>query len=241
MFGNPEWFHMGGDEVSLDCWATSESLKEWLTERGWGLETEGYMRLWDYFQTEALRRLDAASFTRADKIVLWTSSLTEDPWLEYLDPSRYVIQVWTRKDDPTIERLLSRGYEVIMSNYDVLYLDCGYESWVGLGNNWCSPYSGWHEIYNQDYKQMGGAFSSGIIGVEGTMWAEQADDQTLDGRIFPRGIALAERLWSDPSTDFRAAEPRILLQRERFVENGFRAEALQPQWCRQNEGQCPYW
>lgn len=88
---------------------------------------------------------------------------------------------------------------------------------------------------------MGGALHQGIIGAEATLFAEQADDQSIDGRFFPRVLALAERLWSDPSTDFRAAEPRLLLQRERIVENGIRAEALQPKWCRQNEGQCPNW
>lgn len=61
----------------------------------------------------------------------------------------------------------------------------------------------------------------------------------LDGRLWPRGIALAERLWSDPSTSYLEAEPRILLQRERFVENGISAQKIQPQWCLHNEGECP--
>lgn len=136
--------------------------------------------------------------------------------------------------------LLAKGFDVIIANYDVLYLDCGYESWTGLGNNWCSPYSGWHKIYEQDLKRMASG-TGRILGSEAAIWSEQADDQSLDGRLFPRVIALAERLWSDPASGFRAAEPRILMQRERFVENGFRPEALQPVWCRQNEGQCPNW
>lgn len=77
------------------------------------------------------------------------------------------------------------------------------------------------------------------IGSETALWSEQADDQSLDGRLWPRSVALAERLWSDPSTGFRAAEPRILLQRERLVENGIRCESLQPEWCLQNEDSCP--
>lgn len=240
MFGHPEWFHMGGDEVKHECWAQSETLNAWMEARGWPLTKPGYMQLWDHFQRNALERLDKVAWQRNEKILMWTSTLTESPYVEqYLDPERYIVQVWTTATDLNIKNLLSKGFELIMSNYDVLYLDCGYESWIGLGNNWCSPYSGWHNIYNQDLKVMGGERHSQIIGSEVALWSEQADDQSLDGRIWPRALALAERLWSDPSTTNREAEPRILLQRERLVENGIRAEMLQPEWCVQNEGSCP--
>lgn len=241
MFGRPQWFHMGGDEVKFECWETSRTLVEWMVARNWTLDQNGFMRLWDYFQTNALERLDRIGEDRPEKVVLWLSTLTKDPFIdEYLNPERYVIQVWSRANDGNIQNLLSKGYELIMSNYDVLYLDCGYESWIGLGNNWCSPYSGWHKIYSQDLKIIGGRRHRQILGSEVALWSEQADEQSLDGRLWPRAIALAERLWSDPSTTFRAAEPRILLQRQRFVENGIRAERLQPEWCRQNEGKCPF-
>lgn len=61
----------------------------------------------------------------------------------------------------------------------------------------------------------------------------------MDAKLWPRGIALAERLWSDPVLSYRDAEPRILIQRERFIENGIAAENIQPRWCLQNEGECP--
>lgn len=93
MYGHNEMFHMGGDEVKHECWETSESLKQWMLDQGWGLEVDDYMKLWNYFQTEALKRLDKVSFVRADKIVLWSSSLTTGQYTDYLDPNRYVIQV----------------------------------------------------------------------------------------------------------------------------------------------------
>lgn len=239
MFGRPLWFHMGGDEVKFECWESSAALVDWMVARNWTRDQEGFVKLWNYFQTNALERL-VKEADSPEKVVLWTSTLTENPLVEqYLSPERYVIQVWTTGSDSTITTLLSKGYELIISNYDVLYLDCGYESWVGLGNNWCSPYSGWHKIYNQDLKGIGGARHRQILGSEVALWSEQADDQSLDGRLWPRAIAFAERLWSDPSTSFREAEPRILLQRQRFVHSGIRAEQLQPEWCLQNEGECP--
>lgn len=35
---------------------------------------------------------------------------------------------------------------MVFSNYECLYLDCGYGAWVGEGNNWCSPYKGMHYL-----------------------------------------------------------------------------------------------
>lgn len=145
-----------------------------------------------------------------------------------------------------------------MSNYDALYFDCGYGSWVGEGNNWCSPYIGWEKVYKNDLGIIAGPYKSQILGSEAALWSEQADEQVLDGRFWPRASALgenifclrfesviitfgflAERLWSDPSISWRDAEPRILVHRERLVENGIAAESLQPKWCMQHEGDCP--
>jgi hypothetical protein len=57
--------------------------------------------------------------------------------------------------------------------------------------------------------------------------------------LFPRAAAMGERLWSNPSSGFYAAEQRMLEHRRRLVEQrGVNADALQPEWCRQNAGQC---
>ena len=46
--------------------------------------------------------------------------------------------------DETILDIINKGYKTIFSPWDKYYLDCGYSSWVGEGNNWCSPYKGNH-------------------------------------------------------------------------------------------------
>ena len=38
--------------------------------------------------------------------------------------------------------LATNKYHMIFSNVDSSYLDCGYGAWIGVGNNWCSPYKG---------------------------------------------------------------------------------------------------
>ena len=61
---------------------------------------------------------------------------------------------------------------------------------------------------------------------------------SVEARLYPRASALAERLWSNPSEGWYAAEQRMLQQRLRLTHRGVMADRLQPEWCRQNESQC---
>ena len=57
--------------------------------------------------------------------------------------------------DHTIQDIVQNENDMIFSNTDALYLDCGYGAFVGSeGNNWCSPYKGQayfdlNETYNR--------------------------------------------------------------------------------------------
>ncbi|XP_055372399.1 chitooligosaccharidolytic beta-N-acetylglucosaminidase-like isoform X1 [Condylostylus longicornis] len=239
MFQHPDIFHMGGDEVSNTCWNTSEQIQNWMKERHWELNNDGFVQLWGHFQDNALERVDRVSESKLP-IIMWTSHLTEKEYIEkYLDKNRYIIQVWTTGQDVKVKTLLQLGYRLILSNYDALYFDCGGAGWVNDGNNWCSPYIGWQKVYENRPKKIAGEYLNQILGSEAAIWSEQIDDTTLDARFWPRASALAERLWSDPDESWRKAESRLLLNRKRLVENGIQAEAMQPQWCLQNEGECP--
>jgi hypothetical protein len=47
-------------------------------------------------------------------------------------------------------------------------------------------------------------------------------------------------LFLDPIAGWRNAESRMLVNRLRLVEiGGIAADRLQPEWCLQNEGDCP--
>lgn len=155
MFDDPPQFHMGGDEVWASCWNSSSDVRDWMNEREWELTEDGYLKLWNYFQEKALAIYRNIT-EEVKKPTLWTSSLTEDEVIdEYLSPDDYVIQVWTRGTGSSsqIPHLLEKGYDIIISNVDALYLDCGFGNWVGSGNNWCSPYKSWHLIYDNDFRK----------------------------------------------------------------------------------------
>lgn len=234
----PDMFHMGGDEVSERCWNSSEEIQQYMVQNRWDLRKESFLKLWDYFQKKAQDKAYKA-FGKRLPLILWTSTLTDyNHVTKYLNKDDYIIQVWTTGVDPQILGLLEKGYRLIMSNYDALYFDCGFGAWVGTGNNWCSPYIGWQKVYENSPKKMAYRHQDQIIGGEAALWSEQADEASLDGRLWPRAAAMAERLWAEPHTAWVDAENRMLNVRERLIKLGIQAESIEPEWCYQNEGYC---
>lgn len=122
---NPDIFHMGGDEVSVSCWNSSESLRNWMLNKGWDLKDQSFYRLWDHFQTRAYERVKKINNGQDIPIILWTSGLTKEENIKYLDPKQVIVQIWTTAYDRTVSTLLKNNFRVIFSNYDALYLDCG--------------------------------------------------------------------------------------------------------------------
>jgi hexosaminidase len=217
---------MGGDEVFLDCWKSTQNITNWLAaQRGHtNLTDEDFMWAWKYFQATALHELDEAyNHTRPD-IILWSSGLTDPATISStLNPSRYVIQTWVPENDTVTEELIKLGYRVIVSTKDAWYLDHGF--W-GI-----TKYANWKRVYNAKLPQ-------GALGGEVALWSELIDELSMDSILWPRAAALAERLWSNPP-NIKGAESRLLRWRRRITSTrGIKASAITPEWCEMNEGQC---
>ncbi|XP_053615895.1 chitooligosaccharidolytic beta-N-acetylglucosaminidase-like [Plodia interpunctella] len=229
---DPDIFHMGGDEVNEDCWMTSPDIQQFMIKTQFS-----FLKLWHFFQKKA-QKIAYKAFGTGTQLILWTSKLTDSSTIEkYLSKNEYIIQVWDAKDNPLIKTLLKKGYRLILTNYDALYLDCGYGAWIGGGLNWCAPYIPWQQVYDFSPAKVAGDYKKLVIGAEAALWSEQTDAGMLDGRVWPRVAALAERLWAEPS-GWRQAERRMEHVRERLVRMGVQAETLKPEWCYQNEGFC---
>lgn len=239
-------FHLGADEVVFDCWNKSTEIQTWMQEQGMTGTKDDFYALWQLYQTKTLQTLIRANEGQKMKATVWTSSLTKrDNFEEVLPIEDYVVQIWTNHDEPTVLNLVNKGYEVILSHEDMYYLGCGQGSWGDKAPAHCDPFKQWRDIYDFDPTDNYLAFEGSqanrlkqILGAELGMWMEQTYGPTLEAQIFPRSAAFAERLWTKPTSNWTQAEIRFIHQRQRIVERGVIAEAVQMYWCHQNEGRC---
>jgi len=244
---NPDIYHAGGDEISLNCWNSTKEVSDYMWKQYGGVEEGDYLDLWNDFVVKSSEKIYAANGDKELPLILWSSHMTSQNYLtKYLDPKKHIIQIWTSTKDKAVPNIVQSGFRTIFSTYDTLYLDCGYGNWLVEGNNWCTPYKDWKALYMNDpirilrYHNVTitDAVKKSVLGQEAAMWSEQVDEHSSESKIWPRVSALAERLWSNPSQGWKQAEYRFIHHRERMVERGVQADAIQPLWCQQNSGLC---
>ncbi|KAG7159965.1 Chitooligosaccharidolytic beta-N-acetylglucosaminidase-like 6 [Homarus americanus] len=188
VFSPVDLFHFGGDEVNLNCWNTTEEITSWMTANNNSLDVDAYYDQWGVFQEKAYQLLTTVNKAVQVTGILWSSGLTGKERVErYLSNSKYIIQIWTKGSDPVIAELLRKNYRVIFSNYDSWYLACGAADWMSKGNNWCSPYQGWHVMYDNSPHDIarnltGSPHSDLVLGGEAALWSEQIDEASMDAK-----------------------------------------------------------
>ncbi|KAJ2948342.1 hypothetical protein O0L34_g7581 [Tuta absoluta] len=236
--GVDDIFHLGGDEVSEACWLEH-------------FNGSHPMDLWINFTSNALDSLKRANGGKLPELtLLWSSGLTANPYLDYLDPKKLGIQIWGASDWPESRFVLDAGFRSVLSHVNAWYLDCGYGSWRDSSDGHCGPYRSWQKIYdhrpwsdetlyvNSSIRKPGiGAWR--IEGGAACLWTEQTGPEGLDVRLWPRTAAVAERLWSDSQ---EGANPDVYVRldtmRTRLLSKGIRAAPLWPHWCTQNPSAC---
>lgn len=112
--GEDELFHIGGDEVNLECWG--QYLHRVTSSYNY---TDLHM-LWGDFTKKALERLKRANSGRQMKnVVVWSSNLSKRPYVErYLNKEVVVVQSWGASQWPDTVDLVADGYRVIISHVD---------------------------------------------------------------------------------------------------------------------------
>lgn len=163
-----DYFHIGGDEVNGKQWDANPAIQQFM--RAHSLKNNQALQA--YFN----QQLEKIVTKHKKKMMGWDEIL--DPAL----PKDIVIQSWRGQD--SLAAAARQGYSGLLSNG--YYLDL------------MQPAS---EHYLVD--PMSGAAASltpaeqkRILGGEACMWAELVTPENIDGRIWPRAAAVAERLWS---------------------------------------------
>jgi len=224
-----DYFHLGGDEVivgSDEAWAAcynSTSLAQpilaYLDSIGKSRDDpRSFYELWDNFTMRATAMVQdvyakkSSIASSLSKIHVWggagadASGVTYNMMLQptltsILPPSLFTIQVWDTTDASITKTLIGQGYDVILSNTDYVYLDCGNAGFTNAGGYWCQPYHEWYRIYEYvrditDKWKLSAEELKHVAGSETLIWTEMVDDQNLSQKVWPRSAALAEALWS---------------------------------------------
>ncbi|KAG0335583.1 hypothetical protein BG000_007391 [Podila horticola] len=145
--------HIGGDEVSFNCWKTSQRLKEYINNPGKRQELESKLPPVSSEGQDAMRQTRSGSQSGEDKLLQVyldraigmylnqkkTLIVWEEMALEHNVqlPASTVVQVW--KNAGNAKKIIEQGRPVILSSVEYWYLDCGSGDWLvgSQGQSWC--------------------------------------------------------------------------------------------------------
>ncbi len=177
--------HIGGDEAPKVRWQQCAKCQKRMKDEGLANEEE----LQSYF----IKRIQKFLKANGRELIGW------DEILEGGLADGAIVQSW-RGMDGGIEAV-KHGHQAIMSPTSHTYLDYGLDA-IDL-----------EKVYNFEPVPKGitERESDLIIGGECNMWTEHVpDEKTLDSKVFPRMLAMAEVLWSDTTgRDFKEFHQRI--------------------------------
>ena len=267
-FPNSNYFHIGGDEIivgndssSISCYNNTNKAVDiinYLQVNGYDRnDQESFYQLWQNY-TKKVSELVINAYesnndaNKINKLHIWGGSgddssgikynlMTRDDVTVVLPPDRYNIQVWDTSDGSIVPDLINKKYQVVLSNTDYVYLDCGNAGWAHPGGYWCQPYHEWYHIYEYItdvvslWRLSSEQVSNGILGSETLIWSEMIDDTNIEQKLWPRTAALAEALWgrnmNNKTQSWYAADPRMQQWREVLKQRGISVEPLQTKWC----------
>ncbi|XP_030753040.1 probable beta-hexosaminidase fdl [Sitophilus oryzae] len=222
-------FHIGGDEVVLDCWKQSKS----------GKTLSDLYYLWVNFTNQMVEQLKSANGGNlTSDVILWSSPLT-DRFITYLkNKPNLVVQYWFGKFD----HIFQNNLRIIFSTVGYWYLDCGYGPWKKnqvLGA--CDPYTHWMKVYRyRPWEQYVNRLNQ-VMGGEVCLWTEQVAAEDVETRIWPRAAAFAERIWSDPGWEDRERN-RLYARFNRHIirmrRRGISVAAIWPIYCSYYPDKC---
>ena len=172
-----EYFHIGGDEVEGSQWMSSMTVQRFIQEHR--LKNKNGMQA--YFNKRIQKLLK-----KYKKSMIGWEEIVEETSEDLLIDQDAIIHSW--KSRKALTEAVSKGYRALLSNG--YYLDHVSSSAFHYKVDPVPTDELW--LFNEEQL-------SRVLGGEACMWTEYISEATLDSRIWPRVLAVAERLWS-PST-----------------------------------------
>jgi len=205
------YLHLGGDEVSFDCWKSNPQVQAFMTQNKW----TDYSQLESYYMGKLITLINAAPLVEQKKLLVWQEVFDNKVNLA----KDVLVHVWKGSWEQEMAAVTAAGYTSLLSS--CWYLDGDLGQWSNFYK--CDP---------QNFTGSG-AQKALVLGGETCMWAENVDATNAISRIWPRASAAAERLWSikdvTDETSF-AARGKILTCR--MIKRGLGASPIfGPSFC----------
>jgi hexosaminidase len=171
-----DYIHFGGDEVVYDCWGTRPAIVAWMKTNN----ISNYKSLSTYFRQR--QKTLWRTISPKKKVIYWAN---EDIDLPVQDDD--VIHWWGVSSN--VNKLAGRKNEVILSTYDIAYLDIGFGNYYGKTYG---SYENWRKTYNFEPR----IANVNVIGGASCMWNEIANHRTFEQKVIQRASVIGERLWN---------------------------------------------
>jgi len=178
------YIHIGGDEVPKQQWAQSASSQQRMHDE--------HLADVDALQSWFVQRIQRDLEARGKTLVGW------DEILEGGADRHAVVEMW--RGDAEAAKALANGNRLIVAG--PFYLDTPIEELTTQDiyriNPFASPAFAGHQAQ--------------VLGAEAPLWSEYVTPRNLEAMLYPRVLALAERLWSPDAHDYADFQRRLRAQ-----------------------------
>ena len=232
------YFHLGGDEVRMQCWNESKRVHTFMATHA----IKTLAQLEAYYMGRLLQRASSA-LGQHRTLVLYQEVFDNNVTL----PSQVVFDVWKRGGTvggvPSIPqevaKVVKAGHGAIVANGNngEWYLNGGWGNGADHGRwnpLWVDAYS--LDPLNGTDTLLTPAEQRLVLGGEVSLWGEEIDGDNLLNRAWPRSAAFAEKMWSPRAhtTGTAAiydAAPRLARFVCRLKARGISAQPISPSSC----------
>lgn len=178
-----EYIHIGGDEVPKFRWEQCDQCQRRMVEEGLHDEHE----LQSYF----IGRIGEFLSSKGKKMIGW------DEILEGGLPEGAIVQSWRGFEGA--KEAVRMGNQAILSPTSHAYFD------YGLNDIDMEKVYSFNPIPEGITKEE----ASLVLGGECNMWSERAPQSKVDGKVFPRILAMTETLWNSAEKNYEEFRGRV--------------------------------